>query len=377
VNETKNSKFKKRAASLAVASCLSFAPWVADAAGLGKLTVLSGLGQPLRAELDIGATKDEVAGMTARLAPQDVFKQAGVDFASVLLDLRFAVEKRPNGQSVVKVTSAKPINEPFLDFLVELNWPAGRLVREYTFLLDPPEIAATQSSRPVAEARIVDTVRGGGSGGEFRQTPVKPMPRPAPAPVPKAAEPKQKPDASGGRVVQRGETLRKIAAENQYDGVSLEQMLVGLFQNNPDAFIAKNVNRLKAGAILNMPEKSAVEAISPAEAKKFTWRRQATGELIGKNWRPRLRRWRQRTRQVQGRLLLAKLRPKSKRKLHRPNRLRIRSRLHGPTAGARVGLQARRPKWPTRLPRTRRSRMRRIACYPWKRTLTNCRSCWS
>lgn len=268
MNETKNSKFKKRAASLAVASCLSFAPWVADAAGLGKLTVLSGLGQPLRAELDIGATKDEVAGMTARLAPQDVFKQAGVDFASVLLDLRFAVEKRPNGQSVVKVTSAKPINEPFLDFLVELNWPAGRLVREYTFLLDPPEIAATQSSRPVAEARIVDTVRGGGSGGEFRQTPVKPMPRPAPAPVPKAAEPKQKPDASGGRVVQRGETLRKIAAENQYDGVSLEQMLVGLFQNNPDAFIAKNVNRLKAGAILNMPEKSAVEAISPAEAKK-------------------------------------------------------------------------------------------------------------
>ena len=135
MNETKNSKFKKRAATLAVASCLSLAPWVADAAGLGKLTVLSGLGQPLRAELDIGAAKDEVAGMTARLAPQDVFKQAGVDFASVLLDLRFAVEKRPNGQSVVKVTSAKPINEPFLDFLVELNWPAGRLVREYTFLL--------------------------------------------------------------------------------------------------------------------------------------------------------------------------------------------------------------------------------------------------
>ena len=267
MNETKNSKFKKRAATLAVASCLSLAPWVADAAGLGKLTVLSGLGQPLRAELDIGAAKDEVAGMTARLAPQDVFKQAGVDFASVLLDLRFAVEKRPNGQSVVKVTSAKPINEPFLDFLVELNWPAGRLVREYTFLLDPPEIAATQSSRPVAEARIVDTVRGGGSGGEYKPAPVKATPRSVP--VPKAmAEPKPKLDISAGRLVRQGDTLRKIAAENQYDGVSLEQMLVGLFQNNPDAFIAKNVNRLKAGAILNMPEKSAVEAISPAEARK-------------------------------------------------------------------------------------------------------------
>lgn len=267
MNGTVHTKFKKRAAALAVASCLSISPWIAEAAGLGKLTVLSGLGQPLRAELDIGAAKDELAGMTARLAPQDAFKQAGVDFASVLLELRFAVEKRPNGQAIVRVTSTKPINEPFLDFLVELNWPAGRLVREYTFLLDPPEIAATQSSRPVAEARIVETVRGGGSAGETRPAPVKAAPRPAP--VPKvAAEPKQKPETTGAHVVKPGETLRKIAAENKYDGVSLEQMLVGLFRTNPDAFIAQNVNRLKAGAILNLPEKSAVEAVSPAEARK-------------------------------------------------------------------------------------------------------------
>ena len=120
MNETNRTKFKKRAAALAVASCMSLTPWVAEAAGLGKLTVLSGLGQPLRAELEIGATKDELAGMAARLAPQDAFRQAGVDFASILLDLRFSVEKRPNGQAVVKVTSHKPINEPFLDFLVEV-----------------------------------------------------------------------------------------------------------------------------------------------------------------------------------------------------------------------------------------------------------------
>ena len=164
--ETKHTKFKMRAAALAVASCMSFVPLLAEAAGFGKLTVLSGLGQPLRAELDIGATKDELAGMTALLAPQDVFRQAGVDFASVLLDLRFTVEKRPGGQAVVKVTSAKPINEPFLDFLVELNWPSGRLVREYTFLLDPPEIAAKQAAQPVAEARVVETVRGGGAVAE-------------------------------------------------------------------------------------------------------------------------------------------------------------------------------------------------------------------
>lgn len=269
MNETNHTKFRKRAAALAVASCMSLTPWVAEAAGLGKLTVLSGLGQPLRAELEIGASKDELAGMAARLAPQDAFRQAGVDFASVLLDLRFAVEKRPNGQAVVKVSSHKPINEPFLDFLVELNWPAGRLVREYTFLLDPPEIAAQQTSRPVAEARIVETVRGGGAASEERTSPAsRAASRPAPAPK-VAAEPKQKPESTGTRVVERGETLRKIADETKPDGVSLEQMLVGLFQANPDAFIGNNLHRMKSGAILNIPDKAAVESVSPAEAKKI------------------------------------------------------------------------------------------------------------
>ncbi len=268
MNGTVHIRFKKRAVALAVASCLSISPWIAEAAGLGKLTVLSGIGQPLRAELDIGATREELGGMSARLAPQDVFKQAGVDFASVLLDLRFAVEKRPGGQSIVKVSSVKPINEPFLDFLVELNWPAGRLVREYTFLLDPPEMRAAQSSRSVADARIVETVRGGGSAGESRPAPLRTAPRNAPESK-VASEPGRRMESPGVHVVKSGETLRQIAAENKYDGVSLEQMLIGLFQSNPDAFVAENVNRLKAGAILNVPEQSAVESVSPAEARKI------------------------------------------------------------------------------------------------------------
>ncbi|MBU1365988.1 MAG: pilus assembly protein [Gammaproteobacteria bacterium] len=268
MNGTVHTRFKKRAVALAVASCLSISPWIAEAAGLGKLTVLSGIGQPLRAELDIGATREELGGMSARLAPQDVFKQAGVDFASVLLDLRFAVEKRPGGQSIVKVSSVKPINEPFLDFLVELNWPAGRLVREYTFLLDPPEMRAAQSSRSVADARIVETVRGGGSAGESRPAPLRTAPRNAPESK-VASEPGRRMESPGVHVVKSGETLRQIASENKYDGVSLEQMLIGLFQSNPDAFVAENVNRLKAGAILNVPEQSAVESVSPAEARKI------------------------------------------------------------------------------------------------------------
>lgn len=261
MTETNRSHFKKRAAALAVASCLSLAPWAAEAAGLGKLTVYSGLGQPLRAEVEIGANRDELVGMTARLAPADAFKQAGLDFQQSLYDLRFAVEKRASGQSVVKVTSVKPINEPFLDFLVELNWPAGRLLREYTFLLDPPEIAPKGAGQQVsvAEAQIVDSLPGGGAAVS-RKAPARQAPPAA------TAEPKKA--AAGTRVVQPGETLRKIAGETQYQGVSLEQMLVGLYRNNPDAFIGRNINRLKAGAILGIPDQDSVAAVTEGEAKK-------------------------------------------------------------------------------------------------------------
>ncbi|MDR2837632.1 MAG: hypothetical protein LBV49_03545 [Azonexus sp.] len=270
MNETNCSTFKKRAAALAVASCLSLAPWIAEAAGLGKITVLSGLGQPLRAELDITAGADELSGMTARLAPPEVFRQSGIDYGSVMSDLRFAVEKRPGGQAVVKVTSTKPVNEPFLDILVELNWPAGRLVREYTFLLDPQDVGVKQAP-PAVNARVVDTVKGGGA----QPAPVAAAPRdkpPAREATPRE-EPKEianKEPANGQtHVVKTGENLRKIASETQYQGVSLEQMLVGLFRENPEAFSGKNMNRLKSGAILNLPDQETVAAIPEGEAKRI------------------------------------------------------------------------------------------------------------
>ena len=261
MNETNGSQFKKRVAALAVASCLSLSPWIAQAAGLGKITVLSGLGQPLRAELEVSASADELSGMTARLAPPTVFQQAGIDYASVLMDLRFAVEKRPGGQTVVKVSSVKPINEPFLDFLVELNWPAGRLVREYTFLLDPPEVAAKQAPQAPVAPRVVETPRDEPSRDGATITPRA-------APAGRAASPAKEPQAGQTRVVKQGDTLRKIAGEFPYEGVSLEQMLVGLFRNNPEAFSGNNMNRLKAGAILSLPDKEAVAAIPEDEAKR-------------------------------------------------------------------------------------------------------------
>ncbi|MCK6390361.1 MAG: hypothetical protein L6Q40_04960 [Azonexus sp.] len=263
-------KFKKRTAALAVASCLSMTPWVAEAAGLGRLTVLSSLGQPLRAEMEIAASKDELAAMTARLAPVEVFKQAGVDYAASLNELRFTVEKRAKGKAVVKVSSSRPVNEPFLDFLVELNWPSGRLVREYTFLLDPPEMAQGKAVRSVADAKIVDTVRTTDKKPAVpaSRPQVGPAVAPAVASVPeKAAKPEAK--TEGTHVVERGETLRRIAANNRYAGVTLEQMLVGIYKHNRGAFLEGDINRIKTGAILNMPDKAAVEAVPENEARNI------------------------------------------------------------------------------------------------------------
>lgn len=265
MTDTIRTNFKRRAAAAAVASCLSFAPWLAEAASLGRITVLSGLGQPLRAEIEISASRAELAGMTARLADQKAFREAGIDYSSTLQDLRFAIGKRSNGAPVIKVSSGSPVNEPFLDFLVELNWPSGPVVREYTFLLDPPEVAARAAGRAAtADARVVETVRGG-AAPTAATAPETARPTPAPR---AAAEPKRA-DESGSRVVQRGDTLRKIAGETKHEGVSLEQMLVSLYKKNPAAFSGDNMNRLKSGAILNIPDRASVAAEPPAEARKL------------------------------------------------------------------------------------------------------------
>lgn len=258
--------FKKRAAAVAVASCLSFAPWLVEAASLGRITVLSGLGQPLRAEIEINASRAELNGMTARLAGQAAFREANIDYSGALADLRFSIEKRSNGTPVIKVSSGRPVSEPFLNFLVELNWASGPMIREYTFLLDPPEVAARAAARQAtADARVVETTRGSGAApttGTGPETAKSAM-------VPRAPAQPKKTEESGSRVVQPGDTLRKIAAETKFEGVSLEQMLVGLFNKNPAAFSGENINRLKAGAILSLPDQAAVAAVSPAEARKF------------------------------------------------------------------------------------------------------------
>src|SRR5688572_25763664 len=118
-------------------------PGVADAVGLGRMNMLSALGDALNAEIDlVSVSKEEATTLSARLAAPDAYRQANLQFNPALSGARVSVERRPNGQQYVKITSSRPVNEPFIDLLVEITSSSGRLMREYTVLVDPPGIGA-------------------------------------------------------------------------------------------------------------------------------------------------------------------------------------------------------------------------------------------
>lgn len=255
--------------ALALAVALACAGGAAEAAGLGRLQVLSGLGQPLRAEIELTSVSREEAGtLAARLASPDAYNRAKIDYSPALSGLRFAIEQRPNGSEVLRITSAAPINEPFLDLLIELNGGSGRLVREYTFLLDPPELRATRPEPIAPIGAPVATAPGRPAAAVAPQAPQAPAPAvtAGAAAARLAAAQAARPSAPASYQVRGGDTLLKIARGLQPAGVTLEQMLVSLFRNNTSAFDGQNMNRLRAGSILRVPTSEQITAITPAEA---------------------------------------------------------------------------------------------------------------
>ncbi|MDP2431895.1 MAG: FimV/HubP family polar landmark protein [Pseudomonadota bacterium] len=243
---------------------LLFAVGGVDAAGLGRLSVQSALGQPLKAEIELlSVNKDELPGVTARLAGADAFRQARINRTEALTTLRFSVDQRANGQPVIRVSSSVPIADPFLDMLIEVNWNSGRLLREYTVLLDPPaEARAAAPVQPIIAPEAARPAQSAVAPAPERKVVAEPV-RPR---APEAA-PTRQPKRYGP--VQSGETLRGIAGKVKQDGVTLEQMMVGLYQANRDAFFADNVNRLKRGQVLNVPDAETVHLqVSPAQAAR-------------------------------------------------------------------------------------------------------------
>jgi len=295
-------------------------PMATNAAGLGKLKVISALGQPLRAEIDLlSIPKDEIDLVTAKIAPVDAYKQARIERQEGLSAVRFTVEKRPNGEPYLKVSSTQAFNEPFIQLLIQLDWPTGRLLREYTVLLDPPgfqEAPATPSiSAPVSKAepavRPAKAVEAPAVTEKPRKArkavaekpPIEPKAKklakkevkeapilkaePAPQLTPaeqtfprfdgsdqeKPAVTEQQPTPIVTAVpeqqeyqVKKGDTLAKIARELQVEGYSLEQMMVALYETNKDAFAGNNMNRIKAGKTLNVPDSAAIDDSSTSKA---------------------------------------------------------------------------------------------------------------
>lgn len=231
----------------------------AHAAGLGKLTVYSAIGQPLNAELALNASTEELRTLSARLASPEAFKDAGIDFMPVLTSVKFTVAKSASGEPVLRLSSDKPVNEPFLHFLVELNWTAGRMVREYTFLLDPPEMV--QASKPAS------VVAPAAPKVEETAVPGTIVPRETAPAEPMAGQPAGR--AAGEVQVKPGDTLGKIAREHKPEAVSLDQMLVALFNSNRDAFVGNNMNRLRAGKILRLPDATEVAGVDKKEARQM------------------------------------------------------------------------------------------------------------
>jgi pilus assembly protein FimV len=263
--------------SLALVILLSSEVW---AFGLGDIRMNSALNEPLRAEIELlSAAPDELDNLTIALASADTFERYGLDRPFYLQDIQFNVIRsgRADG-NVVQVRSAAPMAEPFLTFLVEASWSRGRLLREYTVLLDPPTFAPPKAdTAPAVQAPSRSAPTDSGRIERPAPTQQRPAPAPTPAPVRQAepAQPKPQPvaedtpydtSAGGDYIVQRGQTLWGIASRVRPDSrLSMNQTMLAIFEANPDAF-GGNINILRAGAGLRIPSADEIFQISRTEA---------------------------------------------------------------------------------------------------------------
>lgn len=290
-----------RTLKAAIAAALLLAAGQTWALGLGQIEVKSRRNQPLLAEIPIISTAPgELAALQARLASPETFRRVGLAPPSgIAADLQFSLGRDAKGRPVIRVTTLKPVDQGVLDFLIEVDWGSGRLVREYSALIDAPNAvtgvvqAPVQLPQPPAENLVqrpapalvpsASTSSASAPAAAENQNPpapampaseavgssaiaVAPLP-PAPMPVTASrAEPKTAPTTEYGPV-KAGETLTKIAGKlGLRQAGSLDQALLALLRANPDAFLGDDVNRLRQGAVLHVPSREAVAAIDPAEA---------------------------------------------------------------------------------------------------------------
>jgi pilus assembly protein FimV len=223
---------------------MGFSATGALALSLGRLTVQSALGEPLRAEIDVpDINAEEAASLKTVVASPDAFVAAGLDYNPAMSIVQATLQRRPDGRAFIRITSERAINEPFVDMILETSWSSGRTVRDYTMLFDPPALRqpSTAPSMPQVSAQPLPSVE------------AKAAPQ----------------DGSKRIAVKSGDTASKIAGSNKAASVSLDQMLVALLRANPEAFVNSNINRILAGAIISVPSNEQAQSVTPAEASQI------------------------------------------------------------------------------------------------------------
>ncbi|HSH92079.1 MAG TPA: FimV/HubP family polar landmark protein [Ramlibacter sp.] len=265
-----------RATALAIGAAALFGLSASDASalGLGRITVQSALGEPLRAEIDIPEINaEELATLRTTVASPDAFRAAGLEYNPAVSSIRITLERRADGRHFLRLASTRPVSDPFVDLILETQWSAGRIVRDYTMLFDPPNLRPA----PPVQAQVTPAAPAAPAARTAPGTPPPavagraPGARPtAPATTAEARPPSAPRPAGDGKqvTVQPGDTAGKIAAANKTANISLDQMLVALLRANPDAFVGGNVNRLRAGAVLDVPSSEDAGLVPSGEARQ-------------------------------------------------------------------------------------------------------------
>ncbi|MFS2096829.1 FimV/HubP family polar landmark protein [Pseudomonas sp. Pseusp11] len=234
---------------LAIAAASALSSGMAHALGLGELTLKSTLNQPLVAEIELLDVKDLTAAeVVPSLASPEDFAKAGVDRQAFLNDLTFTPVLNASGKSILRITSSKPLSEPMVKFLVQVMWPSGRLLRDYSVLLDPSKFSpqtADAAAQPAPAQAVTAPVTGATKSTQYTTT--------------------------------SRDTLWEIAAKAR-NGGSIQQTMLAIQALNPDAFIDGNINRLKTGQVLRLPDQvqsaslPQPKAIAEVAAQNSAWR---------------------------------------------------------------------------------------------------------
>ena len=275
-------------------------PSAAFALGLGDIHLLSPLNAPLDAEIEVtDIAPDEINTLQARLAPRETFSQQGLDYPNYLTGVQLKLVHTSDDREIIRIKSADPITDPFVTLLINVSWSHGQLVREYTMLLDPP--LYTPNPSPAVSAAVSAPVTGADTrAGTIARSAETPAPAAAAAPTetaapvtPPASEPAAAPAAESAapaaasanpepppptaaatesaetsHTVQKGETLSEIArgvTGATTTSARTRSWMLAIYQANPRAF-EQNMNLMRAGAVLRIPDAAQADAIAPAEA---------------------------------------------------------------------------------------------------------------